>query len=202
VRERHAKTVALEGSPRVAEQWVLCGHLDREACTRWSSRVGALRAAENGLLVEATPGRRLVGKLWTFAQGDGTESRLFPNNAAAAAFLEARGESFEDSMVSRRDAVEPRAYRVDLVYRTPRTEQPATEWEWELPVTARAMRDARLAVEDLSDRGIILVEPQPWDFGGRLEAAFSAANETSPGPASENAAPLRIRVTMACDPNF
>ncbi len=203
IRRRTPTTVAREGSPRIAEQWVLCGALDRDACVAWSARVGALRAGEDGLQVEVRPGRRHVGKLWTFARGDDSESHLFPNNAAAAAFLEARGESFADSTLSRDDAFEPRAYRVDLVYRAPRTEQPAIAWEWELPATSRATRDATLAVEDLADRGIALVEPEPWDLGRRLDEALRTSDGPTPGPAaSESLAPLRIRVLMACDASF
>jgi hypothetical protein len=203
IRRRTATTIAREGSPRVAEQWVLCGALDREACTTWSARVGALRAAEDGLLVEVRPGRRHVGKLWTFARNEHAESRLFPNNAAAAAFLEARGELLTDATLSRHDAFEPRAYRVDLLYRAERTEQPAAEWEWEVPLTPRATRDALLAVEDLADRGIELVEPRPWELQQRFDQALASPERSTPGSAeADEQPPPRIRVLVACDASF
>jgi hypothetical protein len=199
IRRRIPTTIASSGSPRVAEHWVLCGALDREACTTWSERVGALRAAEEDLVVEVRPGRRHVGKLWTFARGEHAESQLFPNNAAAAAFLEARGESLAAATTSRRDAFEPRAYRVDLLYRAKRTEQPAAEWDWELPSSAQSTRDALLAVEDLADRGIALVEPAPWMLGELLKDELAMGGSLA--EAGERA-PLRIRVLMTCDAAF
>jgi hypothetical protein len=199
--KRVETTIEVASSPRVAEQWVICGLLDTEECLHWANLATSERAASEGLTVDVTPGKRLRGKLWTFALGDRTESRLFSNNGAASAYLRTRLADDPRTFVSSSSVIEPRPYRVEVAFRSPRQRlhRPAVVWTWQLPKTKFAANDALLALEDLEDRGILL-DADAWE----MRATFESAIGEPLGPPTIGAQEItdktfQVTVQIRCD---
>lgn len=185
--------------PRVREQWAVCGRLDRAACARWAEEAAAKRAARDGLVAEVAPGRRDIGRLWTFELGSRVETRLFRNNGAAAAFLRTRapGETF--NLLSAHRAVEPRSYRLEIVYREPEKHgsYPMSTWTWLVPRSVAAASDALLALDDLEEHGIQV--SNRWDVQRALEHGLGETIRTVAGPAEPEGPPIEITVPVYCE---
>ena len=201
ILRRVETTIEVDSSPRVSEQWVICGLLDTEACLQWANLVSGEHVAREGLLAEVSPGKRMRGKLWTFDLGDRTESRLFSNNGAASAYLRTRPTNELRTFVSSSSVTEPRPYRVEIAYRKPwqRVSRPAVVWTWQLPRSKVAASDALLALEDLRDRGIQL-DADLWD----MRATFESAVGEPLGPPTVGAQEVtdktfHVTVQIRCD---
>ena len=194
-------TIEVDSSPRVSEQWVICGLLDTEECLQWANLASAERVAREGLVADVSLGKRVRGKLWTFDLGDRSESRLFSNNGAASAYLRTRQANEPRTFVSSRSVIEPRPYRVEIAYRLPRQRvtRPAVFWTWQLPKNKVAVSDALLAIEDLEDRGILL-DADLWE----MRATFESAIGEPLGPPTVGAQEVtdqtfRVAVQIRCD---
>ncbi len=186
---------------RVREQWAICGQLERAACTRWAEAAAAKRAERDGLVAEVLPGTRTIGRLWTFEIGNRLESRLFRNNGAASAFLRTRAPSEGFTFLSSHKAIEPRNYRLEIVYREPETKKPypTSKWTWQVPRSPAAASDALLALEDLESHGIYASDT--WGVQRTLEKGTGADVRPIAGPAVADGPPIEVVVDVYCNPN-
>lgn len=198
VTAREPGTTTSYQQPRVKEQWAICGQLGRAACTRWAEAAAEKRATRDGLVAEVVPGTRTIGRLWTYTLEERVESRLFRNNGAAAAFLRTRPEGERFELLQSQKAIEPRNYRLEIVYRDPsETERtlPTSTWTWELPRSRAAAGDALLALEDLEQHGMYA---DLWGTRHRLEEALGGTVRPVPGSAEGEGPPLEVEVTVTC----
>ncbi len=184
---------------RVREQWAICGQLDQAACTRWAEAAAAKRAERDGLVAEVLPATRTVGRLWTFEIGERLESRLFRNNGAASAFLRARRADEPFLFLTSQKAVEPRNYRLEIVYREPHQKTPyaTSRWTWEVPRSVAAASDALLALEDLEAHGIHI--SNAWNVRRSLEDATGAEVRPVAGPVEADGPPIEVEVNVYCN---
>ena len=200
VTQREASSEEGWQQARVREQWAICGQLDQAACLRWAETAATKRAERDGLVAEVVPATRTIGRLWTFEIGERLESRLFRNNGAASAFLRARRADERFNFLSSHKAVEPRNYRLDIVYREPETKKPypTSKWTWQVPRSAAAASDALLALEDLEARGIYASDT--WSVQRALEDATGTEVRPIAGPADAEGPPIEVTVSVYCNP--